>query len=681
MCYLEAMKPLFAIPAPRRTAVAAALAAAAACAVFRGVVPDLEPWGLRLAGEGLFFLTVVAWAWAGGASLSGLREQPLPVMWLLAATGASVLILFSAFASQTFATVVGGDAGAALRLAAVFLLVCFSVALGLALAGMRSLFVLKKTRQPGWFFEAMLGFFILAYFAPLIYSKAVPFFTSSAICFMLLNSFRVKWIAFLVKKQKKTLAAAAGLALGVFMAGSILIFNNDASVHFLAAWSPGLWQLGKLVLLYGACYSGVILAATLFHLPTADAYDRKAEEFASLVDLSQSITGAMEFGDLADKVTSVTAHVCHGDFSWLLIQENNDFVVPSAFNVSVREARELSMALLAESDFDRCSVKVFRDKKLKIRIQNDALSFSFRSLAIAPLRVKNRTTGYLFLAIKKDSVFEPDDIRTVEAFAGSAAMALENARMLETRLEKERLLKELEVARVMQRRLLPISPPRGCGADVAVYFAPAYEVGGDYYDFFPMPDRRLGFVIADVSGKGLSAAFIMAELKGVFESLAGVILGPKQLLAKANGVLRKSLEKNRFVSASFGLLDPQAMTLCVARAGHMPFFVSSSRGIENHRPGGLVLGVADEPAFSEKLQERCIALHSRDAIVFITDGISEARNLSGGEFGYARLQGVIQACGDASAETLARAIVAEVKAFANQPVQYDDITLLVIKMD
>ena len=240
-----------------------------------------------------------------------------------------------------------------------------------------------------------------------------------------------------------------------------------------------------------------------------------------------------------------------------------------------------------------------------------SLNFSFSSLAIAPLRVKNRTTGYLFMAIKKDSVFEEDDIRTIEAFANSAAMALENARMLETRLEKERLLKELEVARVIQRRMLPQSAPKAACADIAVYFSPAYEVGGDYYDFFLLDDRRLGFVIADVSGKGLAAAFIMAELKGIFESLAGVVNDPGQLLAKANGVLRKSLEKNRFVSASYGLIDPQAMILRVARAGHMPFFLSSGDRIETYVPPGLVLGAADEPLFSEKLKEITIALRSR----------------------------------------------------------------------
>ena len=653
---------------------------AAANLLFRSIVPNLEPWWVSLTGETALFLSLAAWTWAGRGFFAKYKDRPLSIVAIITILNALILILYSAWGGRIFGPAAKEEAGTVVYLAAGFFLIIFTASLGLIVSGLRELFFLKKIRQPGWYFKAMLACFVLAYFAPVIVAPAEPFFMSMSICLLVLNSFRVKWIAFLVKRTKKMLVALAGLSMGIFLANSIFAFSSHAIARAIAGMSPGLFQIGKLILLYGTCYTAVIVFATLFHLPTADAYDRKAEEFASLVDLSQSITGAMEFKELAEKVTAITAGVCHGDFSWLLIKDSNDFSVPAAFNISIREARELSLDLLGEATMDNRAVKVYRNKKLKIHIQNDVLNFSFSSLAIAPLRVKNRTTGYLFLAIKKDSVFEDDDIRTVEAFANSAAMALENARMLETRLEKERLLKELDVARVIQRRLLPQTPPKTARADIAVFFSPAYEVGGDYYDFFLLDDRRLGFVIADVSGKGLAAAFIMAELKGVFESLAGVVTEPGRLLAKANSVLRKSLEKNRFVSATYGLIDPQAMVLRIARAGHMPFFLSSGGRIETYRPPGLVLGAADEPLFSEKLGEKSIALRTGDMIVFITDGISEAKNLTGSEFGYERLRSVIQSNPDAGAEALMKLIMDEVKAFANQPVQHDDITLLVIQM-
>jgi sigma-B regulation protein RsbU (phosphoserine phosphatase) len=663
-----------------KTRIGIALVLSAGNLVWRGIAPSSQPWGILLGGELALAAFLAAWMWAGAGFFAEKKARPLGVVFIVTVLAFLIFVLFTAWSGRFFPSTAIFKSGSPSRLAAGFLAIILGAMLGLVFSALRELYFLKKTRQPARYFNIMLACFALAYFAPALAPVAVPFFMSLSICVLVLNSFRVKWIAFLVKKQKKQLIFLAGFSQAIFMTNTIMIFSSEALRAVIPAFSPGLFQITKVVLLYGTCYSGVILFATLFHLPTADAYDRKAEEFASLVDLSQSITGTMEFRELAEKIITVTAGVCHGDFSWLLIQQNDDFSVPAAFNVGSSEARELSLVLLGEIGPDSRMVRILRDKKLKVHMQNDVLSFSFSSLAIAPLRVKNRTTGYLFMAIKKDAFFEEDDIRTIEAFANSAAMALENARMLETRLEKERLLKELEVARLVQCRLLPQSAPRSPCADIAVYFSPAYEVGGDYYDFFQLDDGCLGFVIADVSGKGLAAAFIMAELKGIFESLAGVIHDPGQLLARANGVLRKSLEKKRFVSASYGLIDPRSRTLRVARAGHMPFFLSSGGRIETHVPLGLVLGAADEPLFSEKLKETVISLNSGDGIVFFTDGISEAKNLIGNEFGYERLKSVIQSNDHAGAEALTGLIMEEVKAFANQPVQYDDITLLVIRI-
>ena len=648
--------------------------------LWHGIAPHFQSWGILLVGELALFAFLTAWMWAGSGFFADKKKRPLAVIFYIAVLDFLILVLLMTWSSRFFRWQAIFNSASASRLAAVFLGVLLGAMLGLVFAAWRELYFLKKTRRPAWVFNAMLACFSLAYFAPALVPTAVPLFMSLSICVLVLNSFRVKWIAFLVKKQKMQLIVLAGLSQAIFMANTILIFSSKALGAVIPALSPGLFQIAKVILLYGTCFSGVILFATLFHLPTADAYDRKAEEFTSLVDLSQSITGTMEFRELAEKIITVTAGVCHGDFSWLLISQNDDFSVPAAFNIGNREARELSLAILGEIGMDNRAVRILRNKKLKIHIQNDALNLSFSSLAIAPLRVKNRTTGYLFMAIKKDSFFEEDDIQTIEAFANSAAMALENARMLETRLEKERLLKELEVARLVQCRLLPQSIPQAAGADIAVYFSPAYEVGGDYYDFFLLDEQCLGFVIADVSGKGLAAAFIMAELKGIFESLAGVIADPARLLARANGVLRKSLEKSRFVSASYGVIDPRSKVLRVARAGHMPFFLCSDGRIETHVPPGLVLGAADEPLFSEKLSETVISLASGDVIVFFTDGISEAKNLIGNEFGYERLQSIIHVHRHGSAEELTQSIMEEVKAFANQPVQYDDITLLVIRI-
>jgi hypothetical protein len=282
--YFISVKNPFSMQAEQRARWALALALAAANLLFRGMAPNLEPWWLSLVGEAVLFLSLAAWAWAGSAFFARHKNSPLSVVLMLTLLGTLTLLLFVVWGGPIFQPVAGSAAGGVVYLATGFFLVLFAASLGLIVSGLRELFFLKKMRQPGWYFKAMLGFFILTYFSAALVVAAVPFFMSMSICLLLLNSFRVKWIAFMVKKQKKNLIALASLSLGIYLANAILIFNSHAIARVIAGLTPGLLQVGKLILLYGACYSGVILFATLFHLPTADAYDRKAEGRSEPVD-------------------------------------------------------------------------------------------------------------------------------------------------------------------------------------------------------------------------------------------------------------------------------------------------------------------------------------------------------------------------------------------------------------
>ena len=186
--------------------------------LFRVIVPRLEPWWLLLGSELAFFMLLAAWTWAGSGFFNKKKDRPLSVVFLITILDSLILILFAAWSGRIFQSAAKGEAGLVIYLAGGFLLIVFTAILGLILSAFRELFFLKKMRQPGWFFEAMLVCFIFSFFTPAIAPIAVPFFMSLSICFMVLNSFRVKWIAFLVKKQKKMLIALAGLSLGIFLA-------------------------------------------------------------------------------------------------------------------------------------------------------------------------------------------------------------------------------------------------------------------------------------------------------------------------------------------------------------------------------------------------------------------------------------------------------------------------------
>jgi phosphoserine phosphatase RsbU/P len=634
----------------------------------------------RFGGEILFFVATALWLRAGIAFFGGRRARPLQVLHVALPLVLFVFLLFIVL--NGLHSPVPLRSGA-FPLAWMLFPLLLSPLLAFLLAAFRTLSTIKQSRVPTRYFTGMLVVFSAAFFlAPLpsLPEVARGFILACAVLAMAFNSFRVKWIAFLTKKQKRNLFGLSSLFLILAILNTIMAFGGGFLIDALSHLAPGLLQVHKLVMLHSALCLGLILATALFHLPTADAYEQKAREASSLMDLSHAITEMADFGELADKVAAITATVCHADHAWLAILEPAGLTVPGVHNIGHEEALEISRIVVAGTQADGIGLRVLHNQKIRVQMHTDVTTFVFRSLVLAPLTVKNRVTGYLFTAVRKEDVLDDVDLLSVRAFASSAAMALENARLLDSRLEKERLLKELEIARDIQHRLLPNGLPHDPHVDLAAYFSPAYEAGGDYYDFCRVAGRHLAFIIADVSGKGISAAFVMAELKGVFTSLATVCDGPRELLTRANDILKESLERSRFISASCGWLDAERRVLHVARAGHMPFFLISQNQARRFTPGGLVLGMKGSETFAEKLEEIRLELRAGDILVFFTDGVSETRNLLGQDFGYDRICAAILArCGETAAQ-LTEAVVGELKSFANNPVQHDDISLLVFKI-
>ena len=217
--------------------------------------------------------------------------------------------------------------------------------------------------------------------------------------------------------------------------------------------------------------------------------------------------------------------------------------------------------------------------------------------------------------------------------------------LLHVQREKQRLDDELRIAREIQKSLLPVQPPRMPGLDMADLCEPAREVGGDYYDFFDLGPRQLGVLIADVSGKGTSAALYMAELKGLMLALSHTERSPRRLLIDVNRRLAEHLDNRSFITMTYAVIDLEARTLTCARAGHTPLIVVSGGRSEVVMPGGMVLGLRLPGAsgrFEELLEEHTRPIHPGDVIVLYTDGITEAMDAAGELFGDAALARVVE---------------------------------------
>ncbi len=299
-----------------------------------------------------------------------------------------------------------------------------------------------------------------------------------------------------------------------------------------------------------------------------------------------------------------------------------------------------------------------------------------RSEVAAPLLIEGRTIGVFNLESDLDDAYHDGHLELLSAFAAQAAVAVERARVATDLLERRRLEKELAIARDIQQSFLPAGSPHVPGFDLAGTSIPHDEVGGDYYDFIPVSETRIGLAIADVSGKGIPAALLMAGFRMSLLAEIRNEFALRAVMRKANQLLHESTERDKFVTAFYGVLDWRNGVLIFSNAGHNPPFLLHRDGT-HHRleDGGLALGVLPDSRY----EERPIALRDGDVLVHYTDGVSEAENAAGEPFGDERIERTVRAHADEPAATILRELVAAVREWAGERGPTDDLTLLVAR--
>jgi phosphoserine phosphatase RsbU/P len=301
---------------------------------------------------------------------------------------------------------------------------------------------------------------------------------------------------------------------------------------------------------------------------------------------------------------------------------------------------------------------------------------------LVPVRSSARLLGVLVLGEKQsESAYNDEDFTFLGTAARQTSVAMENAFLYEELAEQERMKHELTIARRIQLASLPQRTPVVPGLDVAGRSIPASEVGGDFFDYLVGPDNKLLVVIGDVSGKGTSAALYMAKVQGILRSLHGFHLSPDQMFLRTNRLLNQDLEKRSFVTALGVEFDPQARTMVMARAGHLPVYHyhAASGRVDAIISRGLGLGLRDEAKFASELELRSVSYAPGDLILLVTDGVTEAMNPGGDEFGDARFGEILHALRNSAAEPVVAEITERVRAFAGDAAQHDDQTLVVIR--
>ncbi|MBM4174695.1 MAG: hypothetical protein FJ213_00760 [Ignavibacteria bacterium] len=620
------------------------------------------------------------------------KTQPLSLIINIIVVGA-VLLFLSALSFSLFENIFSSIRDV-LREGNVFVLILSSFYSIIVLIGsaylisiLTYLFFLKQKKNLRLYHRTMMIFIALAAFSNVFHDmneiKFINYtFSSVAYIFIGWNSIRISWIAFITKKEKFIIML---LSIGVLI---LFGFNteqfqlNYTIGRIIFIFSPTLAKGISIIFIYLIIYSTVLLFTSLFHLPTSEAFERKAQEVTSLQDLTKLLTQVFDFSELAETVTTTTIKVCNSDSAWLSIFNKNEkkFSAVSVKNIKHISANNITNSIAQELNSSGGNqFGYLRVSELKDDSMSEVSDLGNLVVAYAPLKIHGEVNGYLFAGKSGQIDFDEDDINAIKSFAEYSAIAIENSRLLIESIEKERLEKELDLAREVQNRILPHKTPMIRNLDISSVFIPAFEVGGDYFDFFEVDKNKLGVVIADVSGKGVSAAFYMAEVKGIFESLSKILISPKEILLKANEVLERSLDSKTFVSSAYCLFDLEKSKVMLARGGHCPIILMRERQVQYIRPTGIGLGLNATEIFSQNLSETEIYLQENDILVLFTDGITEARNEYQEEFGYTRFEKILRESTDCNADEISRRVMKEITVFSKNNHQHDDITLVIIK--
>ncbi|MEW6196464.1 MAG: SpoIIE family protein phosphatase [Bacteroidota bacterium] len=301
---------------------------------------------------------------------------------------------------------------------------------------------------------------------------------------------------------------------------------------------------------------------------------------------------------------------------------------------------------------------------------------------VIPLIIKSKVIGLVLFGLKySGSQFSGKDIDLLLSASSQTALSIENSRLYESEVEKQKMERDLENARKMQESLLPKSFPNVNGLDIYGVMIPAMHVGGDYYDLIQISDKKMFVVIGDVSGKGLSASFYMSKLQTMVRLYCDIDKSPKEILSEINKRIFSEIEKNWFITITIALIDLEKKTIKFSRAGHTPMLRINKDLFELYQPGGVGVGLDRGDVFAASLEEIEIELKENDLLFFFSDGVTELMNSADELYGFDNLKQLLVNNIGNDCRRIGQKLLKELENFKGKTHQYDDITYVVLKVE
>jgi serine phosphatase RsbU (regulator of sigma subunit) len=498
----------------------------------------------------------------------------------------------------------------------------------------------------------------------------------------LVLSANMKWVAYLNFRQKWTSLLLLLLAIFYVM---YLFYTTNAQA--ISAFSEGkgfvdhrfhLFFLSLFI--FVTVYSSFSFLVILFNLPTTSVFEQKLEEVVNFQRISQSIQTEQSEESVYNILLETSVSTVFADAAWLEIKNNELDHRLFTYRITEREANDIISHLRKEHVTGVLDQSQDKTKNLSRHLATLKGS-RFRSILAFPIYVKGENIGTLALLKELSDGFNKEMTKIVATFANQAGISIENFRLMEEALQSERYKEELKIAKSVQKSLLPQILEQDANFELAAFSESADEVGGDYYDTLRVNDHQSTLIIADVSGKGTTAAFHMSQMKGIFHSLAQDCIAPDEFMIRSNKALTHCLEKGSFISASFFIINTKEKRVSYSRAGHCPllYYNAKTDSVEYLKDKGVALGMVRNSGYSKFIEARSFNYEPNDILILYTDGITEAKNNKGEEFGYERLALAIQDVKYESVKVIQEYLINRLYEFSGSDNINDDYTTMIVK--
>ena len=555
----------------------------------------------------------------------------------------------------------------------------------------------KKTKSQLMLIRLAIYFFLIAEMPLIYFNRTLTDFTSNPIISipiafihiflfvtMFLSASKNNWIALLSKREKflLILQSIIILTLTIIIDTFMWELNGEGKFYYGLGLFYGSSTILTLPVVLSAGYIIRIMFSAIVSLPTTEIVGKKSNELKLLTYLNKIISQSIDFNKLIDTATSIAYESINASGAWTeLYNDNNEINIISDQNINKEYLETLHKNPVFTEIFKEIDDFLLIESVIDSQEENKIIGLiDFASALIAiPLKDGNKRIGTLVVTNVDEYGFDTEDLNIIQAIGNNVNIALENAKLITESLEKEQYKKEMMIAHSITEKLIPINLCCIDYYDIASYILPAEEVGGDYYDLVTLRDGKNCLLIGDISGKGISAAFYMALLKGVVISTVNTVDSPKDLLVKINQALYSNMDKQMYLTLSAIKIEDNEGNITFSRAGHLPMILKSGLDTKLYTPKGIGIGLAKTEFFEKHLEEISIKLDYEDYCLLFTDGVSDALDGDSEDLDYEKMKHILTNSVYNNTSELVNIMEYSLKNSKKFKNQRDDMTLLAIR--